>query len=102
MINKEKLIKRLINTYEDYVMEACLNIPLDKIILNHPDGAEHGIVETELGIRLNNYRDVINTLTFCLLEEERFPLVKQWNADKPEQYDDLFNVMLDKYVKDES
>ena len=30
MINKEKLIKRLINTYEDYVMEACLNIPLDK------------------------------------------------------------------------
>ena len=57
---------------------------------------------SEMCIRDSNYRDVINTLTFCLLEEERFPLVKQWNADKPEQYDDLFNVMLDKYVKDES
>ena len=96
MINKEKLIQRLINTYEDFIIEACVEIPLDRIILNHPDGEEFGTVQTQLGVKLSNYRDVINTLKFCLLNEENFPLIRhsydeETKIDMKNQVADLFD-----------
>jgi hypothetical protein len=100
MINKEKLIKRLIDAYEDYIIEASVNIPLDEVMMNHPDGAEFGVVQTELGAKLNNYRDVINTLKFCLLNEERFPLIRHSYDEQTKQKmknetQDLFDLMMD-------
>lgn len=100
MINKEKLIKKLIDAYEDYIIEASINIPVDHILLNHPDGAEFGVVQTELGAKLNNYKDVINTLKFCLLNEERFPLIRHSYDEQTEQEmknsaNDLLDLMMD-------
>jgi len=100
MINKEKLIKKLIDAYEDYIIEASINIPVDHILLNHPDGAEFGVVQTDLGAKLNNYKDVINTLKFCLLNEERFPLIRHSYVEETKKemkngVNDMFDLMLD-------
>ncbi len=100
MINKEKLIKKLIDAYEDYIVEASINIPVDRILLNHPDGAEFGVVQTGLGAELNNYRDVINTLKFCLLNEERFPLIRHSYVEETKEemkngVNNMFDLMLD-------
>ena len=74
MINKEKLIKKLIDAYEDYIIEASINIPVDHILLNHPDGAEFGVVQTDLGAKLNNYKDVmkngVNDMFDLMLDNE--------------------------------
>jgi hypothetical protein len=100
MINKEKLMKKLIDAYEDYIIEASVNIPLDEIMLNHPDGAEFGVVQTDLGAKLNNYRDVINTLKFCLLNEESSPLIRhsydeETKREMKYQTQDLYDLMVE-------
>jgi len=66
MINKETLTKKLIEIYEELILELSLNIPLEKLVLNHPKGEKHGVVSTKLNMKIDALHTTVFNLKECL------------------------------------
>tara|TARA_Y100001973_G_C5002964_1_gene234608 strand:- start:250 stop:507 length:258 start_codon:yes stop_codon:yes gene_type:complete len=66
MINKETLTKKLIETYEELIRLLSLNVPLENLILNHPNGKGDEVVATKLNMKIDNLHTTAYNLKECL------------------------------------
>ena len=71
MINKETLTKKLIETYEELILALSVNIPTEKLVLNHPKGEKHGVVSTELNRKIDSLSTTAFNLKECLYPDDK-------------------------------